>query len=442
MTQLQRFFSGAPCAGLFAVLAVLLTSPASARLKIEITEGVEGGVPVAVLPFTGEQRDWPRTYSGIIASDLAYSGLFSLAAPKVFASLPLPDEFPDTYTAWHDAGIEKIVSGGMENTESGDMLRVTLFDVVQKKKLKVWRLGLQDVTVSAAAHHASDLIYEELTGVPGIFSTLLAFVSSERIDHRKRRYSLNIADADGHNIVRIFRSDSLLMSPSWSPDYKRVVYVSYENGAPELFIQELTSGERTPLSKLGPANSPDWSGDGGKIAYVSSRSGNPEIYVYDLPSGKVMRMTNSLAIDTEPSWAPNNTLYFTSDRSGGPQVYRITAGQAAAERITFEGDYNADLDVSPAGDKIAYVSARAARFSIVVRDLTNSEEIELSFGSLDERPRFSANGQLLSYLTQDGGRSALGLVTIDGVFGKLIPLQAPYVRAVSWSPLTRPARVR
>ncbi len=423
---------------LWFVVSVLLAAPsASARLQVEITEGVEGGIPVAVSAFVNEPQDAARTYSRIVASDLAYSGLFSLVSAKEFATLALPTDAPQTYDAWHEKGIEKIVGGTVEQ----DKLRIVLFDVVQKKRLAEWSIQVPGASHDQIAHHASDLIYEELTGVKGIFRTKIAFVSSEWVSYRARNYRLNIADADGHNIISIFDSKKPLMTPSWAPDGKRIVYISYENGAPQLFMQELETAERTNLSVtrgLGNANSPEWSDDGSKIAFVSSKDGNPEIYAYDLAASKLIRMTDSIAIDTEPSWAPNNTLYFTSDRSGSPQVYRIVPGAGnRAERITFVGDYNSDADISPQGDKLAYASAKGARSSIVVRDLGAAGELELSFGSLDERPRFAPNGRLLSYLTQDGSRNVLGLATVDGVFGKLVPVEASYARGISWSPLPR-----
>lgn len=422
---------------LFAALTLLAAPFVSARLQVEITEGVEGGIPVAVIPFVNESQKASRTYGRIVASDLAYSGLFSLVSPAEFESLTLPTEAPGAYGAWHEKGIEKIVSG----TVLPDKLQVVLFDVVQKKRLSEWSVQLSGASHDHIAHYVSDLVYEELTGMKGIFRTKIAFISSEWVSYRKRNYHLNISDADGYNSVSIFDSPKPLMTPSWAPDGKRIVYVSYENGTPQLFVQELETARRTNLSVergLGSANAPDWSDDGSKIAFVSSQDGNPEIYAYDLLSAKVIRMTNSSAIDTEPGWAPNNTLYFTSDRSGSPQIYRIVPGTGnRAERITFVGDYNSDPDISPQGDKIAYASARGMRSSIVVRGLDTDRDMELSFGDLDERPRFAPNGQLLSYLTQDGSRSALGLITVDGVFGRLVPVKASYMRGIAWSPLPR-----
>ena len=418
-------------------LFAALVGAAPAELKVEITEGVEGGVPIAVLPFDHESPASDPGYSAIVASDLAYSGLFSLVAARDVAALaPRPDDAAD-YRAWAEAGVEKIVVGEM--LPDGD-LQVALFDVVTRKELRAWEVSVGTRKASAVAHHASDLIYQELTGIPGIFSTRLAFVDSMEIKPRVRRYRLNVADADGGNRIAVFTSNSPIMSPCWSPDYKRIAYVSYENDAPEIFVQILGSGQRTNLSaSIGEGNSPDWSDDGGALAFVSSRADNPEIYVYHFADNRVERVTENLAIDTEPAWAPDGSLLFTSDRSGSPQLYRLDRDSGDLRRLTFEGDYNSDADVSPRGDKFAYVSQRPQGFSIVVRDVSNDTELELSLGNLDERPRFAPNGSLLSYLTEQGGRSALGLVTVDGLFGKQIPVSADVgrVRGVAWSPLVR-----
>lgn len=418
-------------------LLALLVGAAQAELKIEITEGVEGGVPIAVLPFDDEPPELERGYSAIVASDLAYSGLFSLISARDVAALERRPGQASDYIAWADAGVEKIVVG---KVASGGDLQVALFDVVRRKKLREWEFPVAARRVSDVAHYASDLVYEELTGVPGIFSTRLAFVDSVQVKPRVRRFRLNVADADGGNRIAIFTSDSPIMSPCWSPDYKRLAYVSYENGAPEIFVQVLGSGQRTNLSaSSGEGNSPDWSDDGGALAFVSSRDDNPEIYVYHFADERVERVTENLAIDTEPAWAPDGSLFFTSDRGGSPQLYRLDRDRSDLKRLTFEGDYNSDADVSPRGDKFAYVSQRAGGFSIVVRDLSGGDGLELSLGHLDERPRFAPNGNLLSYLTEQGGRSALGLVTVDGLFGRQIPVSEDVgkVRGVAWSPLVR-----
>ncbi len=416
---------------LLVLLFVFAT--AQAELKIEITEGVVGGVPITVLPFAGEPQDAPRNYSQIIASDLAYSGLFLILDAQNFSQLAQPGDTTD-YEAWLTNGAEKIVSGTVDE----GALIVRLDDSVKATRSKEWKFNLEDNLIKTIAHYASDLIYEEIAGVAGIFSTRLAFVSSERLGPKERRFNLNIADADGQNVTTIYSSDATLMSPAWSPDYKNLAYVSYENNKPQIFIQVLSSGARTNLSEtIGTANAPAWSDDNNQLSFVASRNDNSDIYVYRFDTQRVIRVTQSLAIDTEPAWMGNDALIFTSDRSGTPQLYQASLAEGNIIRLSFEGNYNADADVSYDNTKLAYISERGAGFSVVIRDLSDDSELALSFGSLDERPRFAPNGHLLSYITTQYGKSALGLLTIDGALGKLIPIEANNIRGISWSPLVR-----
>lgn len=415
-------------------IAILLTAIALAELKIEITEGVEGGVPIVIMPFGGEPKNVSRNYSEIIASDLAYSGLFHILPAQDFIELIPLGEATD-YPAWFLKGAEKIVSGKIA---ANGTLTIRLDDIVQQRRLSEWKLQTRGHKIKSVAHYASDLVYEELTGVPGIFSTRLAFVSSDRLGPKTRRFHLNIADADGQDISVIYSSDETLVSPAWSSDYKRLAYVSYENKLPQIFVQMLTTGQRTNLSEIiGSAHSPAWSEDGEHLSFVASNNENSDVYLYTFSTQKTTRITHNLAIDTEPAWLSNDTLVFTSDRSGTPQLYSIALTTNEIKRLTFSSDYNADADVSPDQTKLTYISQRDGSFSVVIKDLVSDNEIALSFGHLDERPRFAPNGHLLSYLTEQNGRSAIGLLTTDGIFGKLIPVEANNIRGIAWSPLIK-----
>jgi len=160
-----------------ALLLALLPGAAQAELKVEITGGVEGGIPMAVLPFDNEPQDIKRTYSAIIASDLAYSGLISVLPAQAVASLARRPADAEQYRGWAGAGVEKMVVG---RVMGGGDLQIALYDIIKSRKLVELEFPVASRKPSDVAHYASDLIYEELTGVPGIFSTRLAVVSSER----------------------------------------------------------------------------------------------------------------------------------------------------------------------------------------------------------------------------------------------------------------------
>ena len=421
------------CGGVLLAL-VLFSQPLPAKLEVEVTQGFEGGVPIAVAPFKGEPQGRKRSLRSIVANDFAYSVLFLVI--DTGAASPGGAAREVDYGAWLMRGVEKLILGEV----MPDRVRVELHDIVRRRLIKGFSImtvgtGLTDYT----AHQISDVVYEELTGFPGIFTTRIAFVATERYGWRRHHSTLYISDADGHNARAIYTSPYQLMSPTWPPDLERIAYVSYESGRSQIVIQTLATGEREMLGVYtGAASLPSWSHDGRYLAYVGSAAGNPDIYVLELAVKRVTRMTRSNLIDTEPTWAPDGTLIFTSDRSGSPQLYRLDGLDAAPERITFQGAYNSDADVSPSGDRLAFLSQREQQFMIVTKDFTRTDgdETELVSSIGIEGPRFTANGQLLGYITDRNGKSAFGLMTTDGVFGKLIPLPVIDVRGAQWSPLT------
>ena len=417
----------------FLALAVF-SQPLPAQLQVEVTQGFEGGVPVAVAPFEGEPQGRERSFHGIVSGDFAYSVLFSVIDAGEVAPRGVDEEVD--YDAWLAQGAEKLVLGEVMQ----DRVQVELHDIVRRRRVKGFSIMMGDAGVTDyTAHQVSDVVYEELTGFPGIFTTRLAFVATEHYTWRSHHSTLYISDADGHNARAIYTSPHQLMSPAWAPDLQRLAYVSYESGQSQIVVQTLATGEREMLGVYtGAAGLPNWSHDGRYLAYVSSAAGNPDIYVMELELKRVTRLTENAHIDTEPAWAPDGTLIFTSDRSGSPQLYRMDNLGATPERITFRGTYNSDADVSPSGDRIAFLSRRDQQFMIVTRDFTRREgdEVELVSSIGLEGPRFTANAQLLGYITDRDGNSAFGLMTVDGVFGKLVSLPVTDVRGVRWSPLT------
>jgi TolB protein len=260
------------------------------------------------------------------------------------------------------------------------------------------------------------MIYEELTGIAGIFATRIAYVTVIG-KLKEAKYRLVVADADGENARIMVESVEPIMSPSWSPDGRKIAYVSFENNNSEIYIQTLRSGARQRISARSGVNSaPAWSPDGRFLALtLSKESGNLDIYTLSL-SGKVLtRLTRQASIDTEPSWSTDGQhIYFTSDRAGGPQVYRIPAIGGKVERITFEGSYNARPRLAPDGDQLALVHNDRGNYRIALVDIDRGYTQVLSEGHLDESPSFAPNGETLIYATRKGDRGVLANVSTDG----------------------------
>lgn len=420
------------------ILISLASAPAGAELRIEIREGVTKPIPVAVVPFGWEgQGQSPGDVAAVVAADLARSGRFQplprrdmLARPTTGSDLDFDD--------WRILGTEIVIVGQVIARGAEEFtIRFQVFDVLRGEQVLGFRQPARRRQLRAASHRVADLIYEELTGIRGVFGTRVAYVTVSG-SASARRYQLIVADADGENARVAVDSAAPLMSPAWSPDGRKLAYVTFENNRSELYVQSLRSGARERVSsRPGVNGAPAWSPDGRRLALTLSRDdGNLDIYTLDLASQVLNRLTRRPSIDTEAAWSPDGRfIYFTSDRGGAPQIYRIAAdGREQAERVTFEGRYNARPRASPDGEKLAVVHNEGGNYRIAAVDLAGGYTQVLTDGALDESPSFAPNGETLIYATREKGRGVLATVSADGRVSQRISASEGDVREPAWSP--------
>jgi TolB protein len=411
---------------------------ANAQLVIEITRGQEDAVPIAVVPFAWESTAAaPFDVAEVVAADLQRSGRFAPLDRKDMIDRPGSGD-QIRFQDWRYLKSDFIAVGKL-TPEGGDRYaaQFELYNVLTGQRLTGQRLTANTSSMRAMAHRIADIIFEQLTGVRGAFSTRIAFISVEGTPPQQR-YKLIVADADGENQQIIASSTEPMMSPAWSPDGQSLAYVSFESKASAIYVQTLRTGERKRVSaRAGINGAPSWSPDGGTLALTLSRKdGDVDVYTLKLDSQSLTRMTFDPGIDTEPTWSSDGRkLYFMSDRAGGPQVYEIDVDQPnRATRVTFEGSYNARPRLSPDGKQLAVVHLDRGNYRIAVVDLSSRGVQVLSQGRQDESPSFAPNGATLIYATQDRGRGVLSTVSIDGRVQQRLAASSGDVREPVWSP--------
>ena len=409
-------------------------------LTIEITQSLDVGMPIAIVPFGWEGTSKPpQDVSAVIEADLARSGHFRLQPKKDYLSAPHVQK-DVIFKDWRLLKTEALVIGKMRQI-GPDKYRVEfrLYDVFKETQLAGYEFDVPASGLRMVAHQFSDIIFEKLTGVPGVFNTRIAYITKEGIPRRGVMFRLQVADSDGYNPITILSSAEPLMSPSWSPDGKRLAYVSFEKKRTMLFVQNVTDSTRTLIAEFKGINSaPAWSPDGTRLALTLSKDGNAEIYVMRLADRSLTRITDNPAIDTEPAWSPDGQyIIFTSARSGGPQIFRVSAQGGTPQRLTFEGDYNARASYSADGRMLTLITRSAGIFHTAVMDLKTSALQVLTDTSLDESPSFAPNGRIILYATIVQGRGVLASVSSDGRVRQLLKLQEGDVREPAWSPFNR-----
>jgi TolB protein len=426
-----------------ALLVVMMLSLFAApvlgdELLIRITQGADAAIPISVVPFS-ESGQMPQgdKISRIVQSDLAMSGEFNPLAPEKMLSLP-SEGSEVFFRDWRLLG-QRYVLVGQVNSAGGTLqAQYELYDVSQEKRL-VGATASAPVSASRSlAHHISDRVYEAITGVPGAFSTKLAYVTLERRADGSL-YRLQVSDVDGKRARVRLESDEPILSPAWSPDAKKLAYVSFETGKPAIYVHELSSGERQRVADFQGLNSaPAWSDDGRSLLMTLSKDGNAEIYRMSLANGDLKRLTDHWSIDTEPAYDHTGEgFFFTSDRSGGPQVYHQASDSAGPRRITFGGRYNAAPRADSSGDYVYYVHQRAGAFHIARTHLETGTETVLTRTESDESPSISPNGRMLIYATESGGNSVLTVIAVDGGAAYSLPASRGDVRDPTWSPIVQ-----
>jgi len=406
-------------------------SRAAAQLSIEITGPGVQRTPIAIVSFAGE-ASVGTSLTGIVRADLERSGLFrGLEIPPL---APHPNEnSPVNYGEWRSRLADALVVGSVaQNADGRFEVRFRVYDVVKQAPLGAIAYLFTRENARAAAHRIADFVYEKLTGEKGVFSTQIAYVVK-----RGSNYELQIADADGERAQYLLRSNEPIISPVWSPDGRRVAYVSFEAKKPVVYVHSLSENKRQVIASFKGSNSaPAWAPDGRTIAVVLSVEGGSQIFLLNSDgSGPRRRISNSTSIDTEPRYSTDGKwIYFTSDRGGSPQIYRMPSTGGEPQRVTFKGSYNVSPRPSPDGRVLAYVTREANKFQVALLDLSNQQVQVITDSDRDESPSFAPNGRMILLATVKNGRGVLSAVSSDGRIRQNLPYSGGDVREPAWGP--------
>ncbi|MBU1664392.1 MAG: Tol-Pal system protein TolB [Gammaproteobacteria bacterium] len=417
-----------------SLLICFLALPVKAAMTIEIVGGAANRIPVAILPFSlpvaPGMPPGLQNPAEVVTGDLGRSGYFRIldvsdviTPPAEPQALQLP--------AWKSRGADAVVIGQIRPVSNDRIeVRFWLFDAVRQTQLAALAYTTTPEGLRTVAHRIADAVHQALLGEPGAYGGRIAYILK-----RGGRYELQVADADSQNAVTVTTSPEPLISPAWSPDGRRLAYVSFEDKKPVVYVQNLADGKRRAVARFRGSNSaPAWAPDGRRLAVTLSKDETSQIYLLDLLTGEATRFTRGGALDTEAVFSPDGQwLYFTSDRGGSPQIYRASLATGAANRVTFEGGYNVSPTLSPDGRTLAFVHRRDGRFHVAVMDLNSRQMQVLTETVHDESPSFAANGRLLLYATLVNDRGVLATVSVDGKVKQRLS-QSGDLREPAWGP--------
>lgn len=432
----------------FLILIItLVLSPAYAALDLELTQGIDAALPIAIVPFANAQAKAAgnESITQIITNDLQNSGQFRVKVPGMMGERSTTVAQVDS-EYWRKRGVDDVLIGQVKNL-GGQRYRIAFQLVstvnanpnakeVSKTTLLNSSFDTSQSGLRQLAHHISDIIYQKLTGARGVFSTKVAYILVQRRHHQATKYTLEVADADAYDPRALLVSTQPIMSPTWTPNGREIAYVSFEGHRASIYLQNIATGQRKRVTSYSGINgAPAFSPGGDKLALVLTLTGNPKIYTYNLKTKKLARLTNGYSIDTEPAWAPDGkSILFTSNRGGNPQIYRYCFANKQIDRVTFDGNYNARASFMPDEQSIIMMHRETGMFGIAREDLNSGQVQVLAQTGAEESPSLSPNGKMIIYATQYGGRGVLALVSTDGRIRIRLPAREGTVREPAWSP--------
>ena len=272
--------------------------------------------------------------------------------------------------------------------------------------------------IRTQAHQVAHEMYQKMTGKESIFNSKIYFLSDRHAKGSKNVREIYRMDFDGQRPQRITYKDTLIISPSVSPDGSKVLYSVVEakwkkgkRGHPvktqniNLYLFNLKTKKQKAMSTIAGINSGAmFSSDGKDIYLTISHQKNADIYRMNLQTRAKKRLTKHPLDDVDPHINEDGSLMaFLSGRSGRAMIYTLDTTQKNAEpkRISFVGRFNATPRFSPDGKEIVFSSWLDGKFDLfrVGADRSNLVRLTKDFGS-NEEPWYSPDGEFIVFSSQ------------------------------------------
>jgi TolB protein len=396
----------------------------SGELVVDVTGGTSAplGIAIPVMP-TAAATNTPagrtdvlgRELAQIVTNDLKNSGLFKPVGADALKSVGYPEVTAPSFDYWSSAGAQTLVQGFVRANDDGTLtVGCYLYDIFAKSELTRQGFIVSPGDWRRAGHKCADMVYTRLTGEGPYFDSRMVYVSETGPKaHRLKR--LAIMDQDGANHRFLTNGQSIVLTPRFSPDQKSIVYMSYVNDRPAIYVYDIgTARQRLVVNNPSLTFAPRFSPDGRWILFSMAVAGNTNLYRVEAAGGSPQRLTNSPGIDTGGSYSPDGTrIAFESDRSGTQQIYVMGADGSNPTRISFGGGRYATPAWSPRGDLIAFTKI-AGGFRIGVMSPSGGNERLLTDSWQDEQPSWSPNGRVLVFFrSHRGGAGNADLWSVD-----------------------------
>ena len=280
---------------------------------------------------------------------------------------------------------------------------------------------------------------------PGCWSadgTQIVFLS-----HQDGKPNVYIMDVEPFAPKEFLKADDHdLLSPTFSPDGKKLLYVSgFADKSGELRSVDLETNADMVLLKLESSDAfPRYSPDGRQIIFQNRIGGNAEICLVAAKGGQIQNLTNNPARDVDAAWSPDGSrIVFSSNRGGNFDVFSlfvINADGSNLHQIYYNSAISAHPSWSPDGRQIVFandkVDNRTGNFEIfsITPETVNPETRLTSRRGYDMQPVFSPDGGRIAFSSNADGNMEIYMMRADGSYPVRLTRDPAYDSNPSWSP--------
>jgi TolB protein len=443
-------------------LAVLSVGPTVRPSDAQDTSAIDRGVRVGIIYRPGVRPGMVvlpvhapppvlDSVRGIMSRDLDYSDRFEVitlpGGDSIRVSTAAPGARPSpaggggggaavtalNYPLYQALGADFAVAMA---PGPGDTTIVTVHDVAAggvRRELRARVPRLADPGFRQAAHRLADRVLEAALGVGGTAATRVLFVLEGKV------YSI---DQDGADQKLVSSSDHQAMSPAWAADGRRFSYMEFWQGHGRLFLQDVASGKRAPVTTTGQALdfTPAFSPDGKTLAFSRATEEGTDLYTVNIKDGCCLqRLTVGRFYDNlSPTYSPDGQrIAFVSTRAGLPQIYAMAA-DGTDQQLFAPFDYGATgssnaPEWSPDGQTVAFHRDVGGTLQVFVFDVRTRAVRQLTSVGRNEDPTWAPDSRHMAFVSDRSGYRQLWIIDVET--GRIRPLlQKSGARLPAWSP--------
>lgn len=386
---------------MMVVFSCAFISNARGELHVDIVAGGVDPTSIAVQKFETIGKvssNDAKMLREVVENDLKRTGLFKIVNHNALPEFVKMNDMPN-FKSWKAIKTQDLVQASLQpDGKDNYKLEFYLWDVNGEEQIEAQSLIASKKSVRRLAHIMADAIYERLTGEIGYFDTQIVFIAETGpVDKRVKRMA--IMDQDGYGMRYLSDKKTFVMSPHFSPNMSSVVFLSYRNDDPMVWVLDLETGDQTKLGNFGGMSfAPRFSPDGNRVALSLVKNGITNIYEYDIANQSLKQLTFGKHIDTSPSYSPDGRyMAFNSDSSGSQQIHVLDLNTGKQKRITFGAGRYATPAWSPDGNYIAFTKMADNTFYIGIMNSEGRHEKILAGGWYMEAPSWAPGSRRVVY---------------------------------------------